>query len=113
MGEFRGTSPVHNRAGPRASDMGPVKRMREQARIITVKRASAKGELPPEVSLIPGGPLDATPLRDAVWAVARDMAAGGNAFPHIHAVLRGDPPRLVGWAAGSPIIDMADCDDPA
>jgi uncharacterized protein len=92
---------------------GSIISLDEQTRIVTVKRASAKGELPPEVSLIPGGPLDSAVLRDAVWAVARDMVAGGNAFPHIHALVRRDPPRLVGWETGAAIIDVADNDDPA
>ena len=53
-----------------------------------------QGDLPQELSLIPGGPLKADALRNAVWTVANDMAAGGNEFPHIVELLRRHPPRL-------------------
>ncbi|MCE3247982.1 MAG: superfamily and helicase and helicase subunit [Geminicoccaceae bacterium] len=92
---------------------GTIIALDEKELIVTLKRGNAKGELPRELSLIPGGPLDTTPLRDAVWSVARDLAQGGSAFPHIGALLRCDPPRLTGRDAGAPVIDVSDQDDPA
>ena len=75
------------------------------SRIITLKRGEAKGELPRELSLMPGGPVNTDALRDAVWSVARDVAAGGHSFPHIAAILRRDAPWLSGRSTGLPIIE--------
>jgi hypothetical protein len=84
----------------------------EASGIVTLKRGAAKGELPKELSLMPGGPLNTDALRDAVWTVARDMAAGGGAFPHVGAILRRDAPRLLGRSPGAPIIEPVDREDP-
>jgi predicted RecB family nuclease len=91
---------------------GTIIALDEASRTVTLKRGAAKGELPRELCLIPGRPVKTDVLRDAVWAVARDMAAGGTAFPHILALLRRDPPRLIGNPHGAPIVE-ADHDDPA
>ena len=91
---------------------GTIFALDEAAGTVILKRGAAKGELPRELSLMPGGPLNTDALRDAVWTVARDMAAGGHAFPHIVAVLRRDAPRLLERFIGAPIIDAVDRDDP-
>ena len=62
---------------------GTILSLDEVARIVTVKRGAAKGELPQELSLIPGGPVNTDPLRDAVWRVAQDVTSGRDKFPHI------------------------------
>lgn len=92
---------------------GTVYALDEAQRLVTLKRGAAKGELPKELSLIPAGPLRTDALRDAVWAVAGDMAGSGRAFPHLAALLRRDPPRLAGRGPGIPIIAVPDRDDPA
>jgi hypothetical protein len=61
---------------------------------------------------MPGGPVNTDSLRDAVWVIARDMATGGDAFPHVGAILRRDPPRLSGHPPGAPIIEPVDREDP-
>ena len=91
---------------------GTISDLDEASRIVTLKRSTAKGELPRELSLMSGGPVNTDALRDAVWKVARDMAAGGRAFPHIAAILRRDAPRVSGHTIGAPIIAPIDCDDP-
>jgi predicted RecB family nuclease len=91
---------------------GTILALDEASGIVTLKRGAAKGELPRELSLIPGGPLNTDTLRDAIWMVASDMAAGGHAFPHITAILRRDAPRFSGRSVGAPIIEPVDREDP-
>ena len=91
---------------------GTIFALDEASSVVTLKRGSAKGELPKELSLIPGGPLNTDPLRDAVRMIARDMATGGDSFLHVGAILRRDAPRLLGRSPGAPIIEPADREDP-
>ncbi len=91
---------------------GTILSIDEASCSVTLKRGAAQGDLPQELSLIPGGPLKADALRNAVWTVANDMAAGGNEFPHIVELLRRHPPRLTTHPTGTPIIDAANRDDP-
>ncbi len=84
----------------------------EKSRIVTLKRGTGKGELPRELSLIPGGPVNTDALRDAVWMIARNMAVGGDAFPHIAAILKREAPRFSDRSIGAPIIEPIDRDDP-
>jgi predicted RecB family nuclease len=91
---------------------GTIFAIDEAAHIVTLKRAAAKGELPKELSLMPGGPVNADALRDTVWAVARDMVSGGQNFPHIGALLRREAPRLLGRPIGAPLVEPADREDP-
>lgn len=91
---------------------GEIIGLDESKRTVTVKRGKKQGDLPKELSLIPPGPIDVDVLQDAVWRVAQDELDGGDAFPHITALLRRDPPRLTGWAEGAPIIAKADQSDP-
>ncbi len=91
---------------------GTIFALDEASGIVALKRSESKGKLPKELSLMPGGPVSTDPLRDAVWMVARDMAAGGDAFPHVGAILRRDAPRLSGRPLGAPIIEPIDREDP-
>ena len=91
---------------------GTIFALDEAAHIVTLKRGVAKGELPKELSLMPGGPVNADPLRDTVWAVARDMVSGGHNFPHIGALLRREDPRLLHRPIGAPIVKPVDREDP-
>jgi len=100
--KLRVGDPVHLAVKGEAA--GKIVALDEAALTVTLKRDKAKGALPTEVSLIPGGPVNTDVLRDAVWAAARDMAAGGTAFPHIGALLRRELPRLTGRRSGEPII---------
>jgi uncharacterized protein len=90
---------------------GTIFALDETSGMVTLKRGAARGELPRELSLIPGGPVNTDALRDAVWKVARDMATGGHTFSHIVALLRRDAPRLLGRSIGAPIIELADRED--
>ena len=91
---------------------GTILSLDEVARTVTVKRGAAKGKLPQELSLIPGGPVNTDPLRDAVWRVAQDVTSGRDKFPHISAILRRDVPRLSGRPVGTPTVDPVDREDP-
>jgi len=108
--KLREGSAVHIAATGEAA--GTILAFDEASSVVTLKRSSAKGELPRELSLVPGGPVNSDALRDAVWMVARDMAAGGRTFRHILALLRRDAPRLSGRSPGGPIIKPVDRDDP-
>ena len=92
---------------------GTILAIDETERLVTLKRGEKSGLLPKTLSIIPAGPLKDDVLRSSVWAVAADIATGGSRFPHIGALLRRDPPRLAGWAAGEPVISIADRDGPA
>jgi uncharacterized protein len=109
--KLREGSAVHIAATGEAA--GSIFALDEASGVVTLKRASTKGGLPKELSLMPGGPVDTDSLRGAVWMVARDMAKEGNKFPHITAILRRDAPRLLGQHPGVPIIKPADREDPA
>jgi predicted RecB family nuclease len=108
--KLREGSAVHIAATGEA--VGSIFALDERSRIVTLKRSSAKGELPRELSLMPGGPVSTDTLRDAVWKVARDIAEGGDAFPHVAGILRRDAPRLSGRPPGAPVIELIDRDDP-
>src|SRR5271156_3389865 len=108
--KLREGSAVHIAAG--GEPAGTIFALDEASSVVSLKRSSAKGELPKELSLMPGGPVNTDPLRDAVWMIARDMAAGGYSFPHVGAILRRDPPRLSGRPLGAPIIEPVDREDP-
>jgi predicted RecB family nuclease len=108
--KLREGSAVHIAAG--GEPAGTILALDEASSVVTLKRSSAKGDLPKELSVMPGGPVNTDPLRDAVWMVARDMAAGGNAFPHVGAILRRDSPRLLSRSPGAPIIEPVDREDP-
>jgi predicted RecB family nuclease len=90
---------------------GTIFALDEASGIVTLKRSESKGELPRELSLMPSGPLNTDALRDAVWTVARDMCAGGQAFPHIAAILKREAPRFSGRSIGAPIIEAVDRED--
>ncbi|MGB6798416.1 MAG: AAA domain-containing protein, partial [Xanthobacteraceae bacterium] len=108
--KLREGSAVHIAAG--GEPAGTIFALDEASGVVTLKRSSTKGKLPKELSLMPGRPVSTDPLRDAVWMVARDMAAGGDAFPHVGAILRRDAPRLLGRSPGAPIIEPIDREDP-
>ena len=109
--KLRAGSPVHLTQG--GASAGTIVTVDEAARLVTVKRGKRSGPLPEEASFMPGKPLKVDVLRQAVWTVAADMAAGGTDFPHIAALLARTPPRLAGRATGSPIIAVEAREDPA
>lgn len=91
---------------------GTILELDEVARMIVLKRGVPKGELPQFLSLIPGGPLDNSVLRQAVSDAASDMIAESPAYPHIAALLKGDAPRIAGRTTGQAIVPPGDRDDP-
>ncbi|MCJ2126995.1 TM0106 family RecB-like putative nuclease [Methylobacterium sp. J-077] len=91
---------------------GEIIAVDEARRLVTLKRGKKSGPPPEEASFIPGQPFRVDVMRQAVWTVAADLAAGGAGYPHIAALLRREPPRLTGRTAGSPVIPPHACDDP-
>lgn len=109
--KLRAGDPVHLTEGGEAA--GTILALDEVARTVTLKRGKAKGPLPEALSLMPGGPVNSDALRDAVACVGADLAEGGEAFPHLRALLARDPPAFTDRPAGTPIIPVEDRGDPA
>ena len=65
---------------------------------------SVAGTPPDRLDLIPGGPLNNMVLREAVRRVAENVAADGQRYPAIGALLAKQYPRLVGLKAGAPLV---------
>jgi len=86
---------------------GEIVELDVRARTLILKRGPALGEPPERLALMPGGPLDTSPISGAVRRVVRDIVEDGDAGEHLHALLRGDPPRLAGREPGMPIVDPA------
>jgi predicted RecB family nuclease len=73
----------------------------DAARQITLKRGPGKDPLPDRLSIAPGGPIDDKAMREAVRRFADSLAAGDGQYPALEALLRRDPPQLVGRSPGA------------
>ena len=104
-----GATPVQAHDGAGAGEIVAFDRT---ARTLTLKRGPSKGEPLPSLSLIPGGPIDTSTLAARVRMASEDFAGGGEAYPHIAALLRRAAPRLAGRTSGAPIVPEG-LNDPA
>ena len=95
------------------SGAGTIVELDERAGTLVLKRGAKIGEPPERLSLMPGGPVPTDALERAVRTVARDVAERRGTFPHLEALLRGEPPRIAGHETGAPLVDPADAADPA
>lgn len=79
----------------------------EQTRRVRFKVGAKRAwrEVPPLLSIGPGGPLDASKIVAALFRFADSVLAGDSAHDALEQLLRRDPPRLVGRAPQTPIVD--------
>ena len=96
------------RAGTRALDAATLQSVAitafdEEAGTVTLSRGNGKEALPERLSLAPQGPLDDGAQREAVRRFADSVVAGDGRFGAIEALLRRDPPRLLGRLTGTPV----------
>lgn len=100
-------------AGDLKRPVGRILAVDEEARTVTIKRGPSYESSPPDsLSLVPKDVVPDEELRAAVRRVAEDVAAGGNQFLHIGALLRREPPSLDGRTPGAPLIPSEICADP-
>ncbi len=71
-----------------------------------VLRAGNKKPAPTPTALVPGGPIDAKPLRDALMGLAASLLAGDGRFEGCRALLRREPPRLSSGALGEDVDSL-------
>lgn len=76
----------------------------QQARRVRLRVGAKKDTLPPQLSIGPGGPIDAKAQVEALYRFAQDFAEGGGKYVALSQLLRRQPPRLKGWSAGQAII---------
>ena len=72
-----------------------------------MRRGASKGELPERLSLVPGGPIDASPLKGAINRYADALIADPASYPAVTALLRRDLPAIQGREPGTPLVDPA------
>jgi len=75
---------------------------------VSIKRSKDKDPLPHSLSIGPQGPVNAKEIRAAVYRVATEVIAGKGNYKAVRDILNKAAPRLLGKAAGSPIIGTGD-----
>ena len=86
---------------------GTIEEYDADAGTLTLKRARRVdgSHVPPEaLSLIPGGPIERPDIVARTTEVVRDVADGGDAYPHLARFLHREPPRIAGHAEGAPVV---------
>ncbi|WP_084582912.1 TM0106 family RecB-like putative nuclease [Sphingomonas azotifigens] len=83
---------------------GEVVLLDEDARVVALKMGPSRSPLDGGAALIPAGPIGDTVLRSAIYRYAEHIAASGDRYRSVSAILRRDLPRLVGRAEGQPIV---------
>lgn len=81
--------------------VGEILELDAEAGRVVLKRSAAKGDT---LSLGPGKPVEDMVLRAAVRRFAASVARGDGRFRAVESILRREPPRLAGQAAGVPIL---------
>lgn len=83
---------------------GEIVSLDEDERVVELKLGPSRSPIEFGTALIPKGPVGDKVLRAAIHRYAEDVAAGGERYSAITAILRRDRPRLVGREPGHPII---------
>lgn len=76
----------------------------EDNRTVAIRIGSGK-EIPPAVSISAGGPIDTTPIKEALFRLADGLLDGKGQFAAVLDFLRKAAPRIQGHEPGQPIID--------
>ncbi len=84
--------------------VGTVEALDMDKGVVVLKRGNAKGPLPPSLNIGPEGPIENKVLRAAIRRVADSVADGTGAFLAVERILRREPPRLVGYVPGQPLV---------
>ncbi|MEI6559789.1 MAG: TM0106 family RecB-like putative nuclease, partial [Rhodospirillaceae bacterium] len=83
---------------------GTVEALDMDRGVVVLKRGMAKGPLPQALAIGAEGPLADKVLRAAVRRFADSVAEGSGKFLAVERLLRREPPRLVGYAPGQPLV---------
>ncbi|MEZ5897895.1 MAG: TM0106 family RecB-like putative nuclease [Hyphomicrobiaceae bacterium] len=75
---------------------GEVAMLDEKARRIQLRRGKKAGALPHTLSLIPSGPINTKPIKEAIFRVAEAACAGGGDYAAVRALVAKAAPRLSG-----------------
>lgn len=76
----------------------------EDNRTVAIRIGNGK-EIPPAVSISAGGPIDTTPIKEALFRLADGLLDGKDQFAAALDFLRKAAPRIQGHQPGQPIID--------
>ena len=71
---------------------------------VQIKVGPKKQPLPDRLDIGPQGPIESAVLVNAVFRFADSVLAGDGRYPALHRLLRREPPRLRGWAAGQALV---------
>ncbi|MDP2109201.1 MAG: TM0106 family RecB-like putative nuclease [Thiobacillus sp.] len=84
--------------------LGTLDAIDEDNRTVTIRIGKGK-ETPPAVSISAGGPIDTTPIKEALFRLADGLLEGKGKFAAALDFLRKAAPRIQGHEPGQPIID--------
>lgn len=87
---------------------GTLLSLDEERRTVRIKRGMTKGELPERLSLVPGKPIDAKVLREAVYRFAESLIADPGRYRAVVSLIGREPPRIAGHAPGAAVIPDAE-----
>ena len=86
--------------------LGSIDSIDEDQRTVTIRIGKAK-EIPEAVSISAGGPIDTTPMKEALFRLADSLLNDDDRFAAAFAFLRKAAPCIHAHVPGQPIIDAA------
>ena len=73
-------------------------------RRVRLKIGPKRDPLPPHLSIGPSGPIESNVLVNTLYRFADTQIAGDGRYLALSGLLHREPPQLVGWSTGQPII---------
>jgi predicted RecB family nuclease len=92
------------RAGTAREPAGEIMALDEKVRQIQLKLGPKASPFGDSLSLIPEPPLDNEVLQKAVYRYAEAVIAGDGRYNAVTSALKGEFPRIRGWAPGAPVV---------
>ncbi|MDO9225269.1 MAG: TM0106 family RecB-like putative nuclease [Pseudomonadota bacterium] len=89
-------------------NFGKLGAIDEDQRLLEIRLSKKKGEdleIPTAISISAGGPIDTTPIKEALFRLADGLLEDKGRFAAALDFLRKAPPRIRGHEPGQPIID--------
>jgi uncharacterized protein len=83
---------------------GEIWELDEDVGTIALRVGNSVDPFPETFSLIPGGPIDTTVIREAIYRYAGAVVANKNRYPAITSFLKKKVPAVEGIASGAPLI---------